>query len=86
MNPPIEDGTVGPLKPPFPRPTLGVSALVNYTAAPIVFVGQAPGLVAGAVQVNVQIPASTKTGDASLIVHVGNYSTQLGGTTTIAVR
>jgi uncharacterized protein (TIGR03437 family) len=85
MTPPIGDGQLGPLQPPFPAPVLGVSATVNGVNAPVLFAGQAPALIAGAIQVNVQIPAGTVSGNAGLIVYVGNYQTQLGGT-TIAVQ
>ena len=85
MTPPIGDGQLGPLQPPFPETVLGVSASVNGVNAPVSFHGQAPGLIAGAVQVNVQIPVGTASGDASLIVYVGNYRSQLG-TTTVAVK
>ena len=81
MMPPIGDGQLGPLQPPFPAPVLGVSATVNGVGAPVLFAGQAPGLIAGAVQVNIQIPAGTASGDAKLIVYIGNYQTQISGTT-----
>jgi uncharacterized protein (TIGR03437 family) len=85
MAPPIGDGQLGPLQPPFPFPVLGVSATVNGAGAPVLFAGQAPALIAGAVQVNVQIPADTLSGNASVVVYIGNYQTQIGGT-TVAVR
>jgi uncharacterized protein (TIGR03437 family) len=85
MLPPIGDGQLGPLQPPFPAPVLGVSATVHGVEAPVLFAGQAPGLIAGAVQVNIQIPAGTASGDAKLIVYIGNYQTQLAPT-TIAVQ
>ena len=86
IRPPLGDGQAGPLAPPFPVPVLGVSATVNGAAAPVLFFGQAPGLVAGAVQMNVQIPPSTASGNAALIVYVGNWRTSISTTTTIAVR
>jgi uncharacterized protein (TIGR03437 family) len=85
MTPPIGDGQLGPLQPPFPAPVLGVSATVNNAGAPILFAGQAPGLIAGAVQVNVQIPEGTASGNAVLVVYIGNFRTQIG-LTTIAVQ
>lgn len=92
MMPPIADGQLGPLQSPFPIPVLGVSALVNNTVglangipAPVLYAGQAPGLIAGAVQVNVQVPAGTPSGNVNLTVYVGNYETQLGPV-TIAVQ
>ena len=86
MMPPIGDGQFGPLQPPFPVPVLGASALINGVGAPVLFVGQAPGLIAGAVQVNVQIPADTPSGNASLAVYIGSYSTQIGGTAIVVAK
>ncbi|MCW5982558.1 MAG: hypothetical protein KIT09_31010 [Bryobacteraceae bacterium] len=56
----IEDGSPGPMEPPFPAPVLGVGPTIgspsgpNY--APVRFAGQAPGLIAGVVQVKLRIP------------------------------
>jgi uncharacterized protein (TIGR03437 family) len=85
LMPPIADGTFGALQPPYSAPVLGVSALVNGANAEILFAGQAPALIAGVIQVNVRIPAATASGNAALVVYVGNYQTQLANT-TIAVR
>ena len=93
MSPPIADGQIGPLLPLYPVPVLGVSALMNNSTAlsdgipaPILFVGQAPGLIAGAVQVNVQIPVSSPSGDVPLTIYLGpGYQTQFRRT-TIAVQ
>jgi len=86
MTPPIGDGQLGPLQPPYPAPVLGTSATANGVGAPVFFAGQAPGLIAGAVQVNVQIPANTSSGNAALTVYIGNYQTQIGGTTVAVAR
>ncbi len=86
MTPPIADGQFGPLTPPFPGLVLGVSASVNGMGAPVLFAGQAPGLIAGAIQVNVQIPIGTVSGNAYLVVYVGNYQTVAFAGTTIAVQ
>ncbi len=83
MTPPIADGATGPLRPPFPMALLGVSAQVNGINAPVQFIGQAPGLIAGVVQANIQIPPGTPSGNASLVVSIGNYQTQTGCTIAI---
>ncbi len=85
LMPPIADGQIGPLQAPFPVPVLGVSATINGAGAPVLFAGQAPGLIAGAIQVNVQIPPGTASGNAALVVYVGNWRSQLS-MTTIAVQ
>ncbi len=69
----IPDGSLGPLQPPFPVPVLGVSAAIDGKAAPVLFAGQAPGLIAGAVQVNLRVPDDAKSGMVNLVVYVGNY-------------
>ncbi len=43
-------------------PQLGVTATVGGQPATVVFAGEAPGLVAGVLQVNVQIPANAPSG------------------------
>ena len=66
-------------------PVAAVSAIINLQPAQVLFVGQAPGLIAGLVQVNVQIPAKTASGAADVSVNVGEYRTQIGPT-TISVK
>jgi uncharacterized protein (TIGR03437 family) len=79
------DGSLGPLDPPFPSPVLGVSATINGEQAPVLFVGQAPGLIAGVVQVNVQVPGDVKSGMATLVVYVGDYVSSYTGP-NLAIR
>ena len=74
----IADGTLGPLQPPFPAPILGVSATIASKPAEVLFAGQAPGLIAGAVQVNVQVPSGAMSGTAAVVVYVGAYPTPTG--------
>ena len=79
------DGSLGPLDPPFPSPVLGVSATINGEQAPVLFVGQASGLIAGVVQVNVQVPGDVKSGMATLVVYVGDYVSSYTGP-NLAIR
>ena len=55
-----------------------MGAAVDGKAAPVLFAGQAPGLIAGAVQVNLRVPDDAKSGMASLVVYVGNYASWNG--------
>ena len=76
----IEDGSLGPTEPPFPTPVLGVSAAMWSTSwptitAPVLFAGQAPGLIAGVVQVNLRIPDGLASGLANLVLYFGDFST-----------
>lgn len=83
----LAGGAIGPLTPPFPTPVLGVGAAVGSPLvsfglpgepAQVLFASQAPGLVAGAVQVNLRVPADIPAGNAPLRVYVGNYATPFG--------
>ena len=85
MTPIIADGQLGPVQPPYPVPLLGASATVNGIGAPVLFAAQAPGLVGGVVQVNVQLPAAVPSGNVSLVVYIGNYQSQTART-TVAVQ
>ncbi len=83
LNAPIADGSLGPLTPPFPTPLAPVSATIGGIDAPIMFAGQAPGLIAGVTQVNVQIPQNAPVGATiPITIYVADFSSQ---TVTIAV-
>jgi uncharacterized protein (TIGR03437 family) len=79
----IGDGDLGPMAPPFPVTALGVGAAIwsgngslswPGRSVPVLFAGQAPGLVAGVVQLNVRIPTDAK-GRVGIIAYVGDYPT-----------
>jgi uncharacterized protein (TIGR03437 family) len=82
MTPPIGDGELGPLFPPFPTPVNSFSAVVGYDTE-VLFVGQAPGLIAGVVQVNLRIPVDAPSGNVRTYL-LGGGGTQFGA--TIAVK
>jgi uncharacterized protein (TIGR03437 family) len=87
LNPFIADGSLGPLSPPFPKPMAAVSAIIGSVNAPIKFVGQAPGLIAGATQVNVQIPQNAPVGAAiPITIYAAGYASQWMQSVTMAVR
>jgi uncharacterized protein (TIGR03437 family) len=74
-----------PASVPYPYPNLTVTATVGGLDAPVKYAGGAPGLVAGLMQVNIQIPSGIQTGDAVLVfLRVGSAFSQ--GGVTIAVR
>ncbi|HYL74827.1 MAG TPA: hypothetical protein VEU96_11520 [Bryobacteraceae bacterium] len=84
-TPPLGNGELGPLQPPFPTPLLPVDyAAFSGLVADVLFVGQAPGLIAGVVQVNLRIPPDTRSGNAELVLTVRSFQAQ--GRTTIAVK
>lgn len=49
----------------------------------MVFAGEAPGLIAGVMQVNITIPPNTPSGNAALSINVGGSNTQAGVTVAI---
>ncbi len=58
----------GPLT---PQPLLRVSVAIDGQPAPVQFYGEAPDLVAGVMQVNVQIPPNARPGDLPVAVTLG---------------
>jgi len=84
LSPPLGDGLLGPLTAPFPAPVASISATIGTLAATVTFAGQAPGLIAGATQVNVQVPENAPVGGAIPIgISAGDYASQ---SATIALR
>jgi uncharacterized protein (TIGR03437 family) len=60
-------------------PVAGVVITIGSVNAPITFVGQAPGLIAGATQVNVQVPQNAPVGAAiPIMIYAASYASQLG--------
>lgn len=80
------DGTVTPEDPSgWKKPQLPVTATVGGVPATVYYAGSAPGIIAGVMQVNVQIPQSAPTGGSvPMLIYVGNSSTQAN--VTVAVR
>jgi uncharacterized protein (TIGR03437 family) len=63
---------------------------IDGQPAQVSFYGEAPGLVAGMLQVNVQVPAAARAGDLPVAVTIGAASSQLTasgtGAVTVSVR
>jgi uncharacterized protein (TIGR03437 family) len=52
-----------------------VSAQIGGVDAPVTYAGDAPGLISGALQINLQIPANAPTGSAiPLVVQIGGVA------------
>ena len=69
---------------PYPAPLLPIAINVGGAPANYEFAGEAPGLVAGTLQLNVMIPPTlTVTGNVPLVVTIGSASTQGGVTVNI---
>jgi uncharacterized protein (TIGR03437 family) len=70
--------------PPYtPAPLLPVAVLINGGGVSIQFAGEAPGIVAGVMQVNVVVPASAPAGALPVTVSVGGRTTQNGVTVSV---
>lgn len=76
-SPAGEDGKVNPLVLPLPTPANKVRVFIAGSEAEILYAGNAPGLVHGALQVNARIPANTPAGAfIPLVLEVGGVSSQ----------
>jgi uncharacterized protein (TIGR03437 family) len=80
-NPGGSDGLLGSSTPP--APVLPVTASIGGQAAQVANYGGIPGVVAGVMQIGVQVPSGISPGNAAVVVRVGSVSTQPG--VTIAV-
>jgi len=79
-NPTIVNGV------PFtPQPVSRVAVTIDGQPANIVFFGEAPGIVSGVMQINVQIPANARSGDLPIVVTVGSAQSQTTGNNVGAV-
>ncbi len=77
--PPGQDGKIaGPNKGDvWPKPVLRVSARIGGWLAQVLYAGAAPGFIAGALQVNVLVPAGVpKNSVVQLVLTVGGYSSK----------
>lgn len=68
---------------PTPRPILPVSVFIGGQQAPLSFIGEAPGIVAGVLQVNALIPTDAASGDLPVEVTVGANKSQSGVTVSL---
>jgi uncharacterized protein (TIGR03437 family) len=87
-NPPSVTGafTTATLPPPQVTPapaSLPVTVTINGQPAPYVYAGEAPGFVAGLMQLNVQIPATAPSGDLQILVSLGGNASQSGVTVSV---
>jgi uncharacterized protein (TIGR03437 family) len=69
---------------PLPRPELPVNVTIAGQRAEVLYAGAAPGLVAGAFQLNVRLPVAIAQGNQPVTVQIGARTSQTG--LTIAVR
>jgi uncharacterized protein (TIGR03437 family) len=75
-DPPGVDGKlVGSLA---PVPVLPVQVLIAGVVAEVQYAGGAPGEIAGLLQINARVPAAIPAGPQSLLVRIGQASSQAG--------
>jgi uncharacterized protein (TIGR03437 family) len=77
--------TIATLPPPqvTPAPALPVTVLINRQPAFYKFAGEAPGMVAGVMQLNVQIPSNSPSGNLPITVQMGTNISQNGVTVSV---
>lgn len=68
------------LKNPVAQP---VTATVGGVTAKVDYAGSAPGIVAGVMQVNVEIPAAAPSGAQPIVISIGGINTQTGVTVQV---
>ena len=79
-----QDGSIIGSTPPFPQPLLPVTVTVDGQPADVLYAGAAPGFVDGALQLNIRIPEAAASGQVSVVLKVGDFSSP--GTVTLVVR
>ena len=76
--------TVSNTPPLTPEPAQPVTVQIDGQPATVLFAGEAPGLVSGVLQVNVQVPENARSGDLPVTISVGGIASQTG--VTVSVR
>lgn len=67
----------------YPKPILPVGVTIGGVQAQVLYAGAAPGLVAGVMQINVQVPQSLTRGNQPVLLTVGQST---GPAVTVAVK
>lgn len=81
-SPSGEDGRIAIA--PLPKPINTVRAFLAGQEVRVDYAGAAPGLVAGALQVNIRLPDDAPTGDLPIVLQVGEVRSP--NTVTLSVR
>jgi len=76
-------GAVTATAPPFAAPLLPVAVTVNNSPVTAEFVGEAPGIVSGVLQINILIPANAPSGNLPVQVTIGPNVSQPGVTVSV---
>lgn len=73
------DGQIA-VVPPFPQVSATVTASIGAVDCPVFYAGGAYGLVAGALQINVQVANGVPAGEQQISIKVGDVASQSGVT------
>jgi uncharacterized protein (TIGR03437 family) len=76
-------GQITPVSGNTPKPNAAVGVTIDGQPVLVNFWGEAPGEVAGLMQLNVTIPAAARTGDLPLSVNIGGAYSQAGVTISV---
>lgn len=76
------DGRPG--RQPLPKPMLPVAVMIGGKSAKITYAGGAPNLVAGVMQVNVEVPGGLSSGDSSIVLEIEGIASPAGVTITVS--
>jgi len=68
---------------PFPLVAAKTTVTIGGLDCPVLYSGEASGLVAGAIQVNALIPANVPSGVQQVVVTFGDGSSQAGVTVVV---
>ncbi len=80
-TPPGTDGLVPTSV--LPVPLMDVTALIGGQEMDVLYAGAAPGMISGALQVNVRVGPNVPSGAQPIIVRIGRFSSQIGATVAI---
>jgi uncharacterized protein (TIGR03437 family) len=79
------DGMIEPVTLPLPIPLASAGVTIGGVPATIQYIGAAPGLVAGALQINVVVPPGVPSGAAALFLSFGGIGNSQAGL-TVAIQ
>jgi len=82
-NPPGVTGTVNSATENAPSPVANISVSIDGQAATYAYAAGVPGAVEGVMQLNVQIPATARSGDLPVVVFIGGTPSQPGVTVSV---
>jgi uncharacterized protein (TIGR03437 family) len=82
MNPTPQDGQPGTA--PLPQPNLQVTATIGGKPATVQYAGGAQGIVAGVLQVNIQVPSGLAPGSVPIVLMVGGVPSPSGVTVAVS--